>query len=102
MRSGHVCLSKNDFSKKINLIFFFVFIFIIPCYLKPQNYFSSFFHPGRGSPLLWGTVHYFSISIIIHFTGGYFTIYLICLPHWGLTHFEYCSSKCPCISPTIG
>src|ERR1044072_2565049 len=93
MRSGHVCLSKNDFSRK-KLICFFCLYFYYPLLPKPQNYFSSFFHPRQGSPLLWGTVHYFSISIIIHFTGGYFTIYLICLPHWGMTQFEYCSSKC--------
>ena len=92
MRFGHVCLSKNDFPKKINLIFCLFLLSLATQSLKIN--FSSFFHPGQGSPLHWGLVHYFSISIIIRFTGGYFAIYLICLPHWGLTQFEYCSSKC--------
>src|ERR1044072_1161160 len=82
---------KMIFQKKINLIFCLFLLSLATQSLKIN--FSSFFHPGQGSPLHWGLVHYFSISIIIRFTGGYFAIYLICLPHWGLTQLEYCSSK---------
>src|ERR1044072_604124 len=103
MRSGHVCLSKNDFSKKKKINLFFLFLFLLSLATQSLKIiFLHFFtldkdHPCSGGQCIISP----SISSFISL-GAILPSISFCLPHWGLTQLEYCSSKCPLISPTIG
>src|ERR1044072_4391700 len=90
MRYGHVCLSKNDFPKKINLIFCLYFYY--PLLPKASKLFFHFTldkdHPTLGTGALF--LHQYHHSF--HW-GATLPFISFCLPHRGLTQFEYCSSK---------